>query len=108
MIFHTVAFRLKHRLGSAEEGAFLAAAQALEKIPSVQRIDQYRQISPKNNFTFGFSLTFAGDKAYAAYNEHPDHIAFVRDRWIPEVAEFMEIDYVPFPKPSSPRRRGPR
>ena len=26
---------------------------------------------------------------------HPDHLAFVRDRWQAEVADFMETDYVP-------------
>ena len=24
-----------------------------------------------------------------------DHVAFVRDRWIPEVEAFLEIDYTP-------------
>ena len=95
MILHTVVFRLKHSPGSAEEAHFLAATRALAKIPSVRRFDQYRQVSRKNNFTFGLSFEFADENAYAAYNDHPDHTAFVRDRWIPEVAEFMEIDYVP-------------
>ena len=36
---------------------------------------------------------FAGDAAYQAYNDHPDHVAFVQGRWIPEVSEFLEIDY---------------
>jgi len=33
--------------------------------------------------------------AYTRYNDHPDHVAFVRDRWLPEVEAFMEVDYVP-------------
>ena len=40
-------------------------------------------------------MEFANQAAYAGYNEHPDHVAFVRDRWVPEVAAFTEIDYVP-------------
>ena len=32
------------------------------------------------------------------YNNHPAHVAFVRDRWVPEVAAFMEIDYVVLPE----------
>ena len=32
--------------------------------------------------------------AYTAYNQHPDHVAFVQGRWIPEVADFLEVDYV--------------
>lgn len=40
-------------------------------------------------------MEFADQAAYTRYNEHPNHVAFVRDRWVPEVATFMEIDYVP-------------
>ncbi len=35
------------------------------------------------------------ESAFKGCNDHPDHVAFVRDRWLPEVAAFMEIDYVP-------------
>ena len=30
-----------------------------------------------------------------AYDKHPKHVAFVRDRWSREVDAFMEIDYEP-------------
>ena len=40
-------------------------------------------------------MEFADQAAYSGYNDHPDHVAFVRDRWVPEVAAFLEIDYVP-------------
>ena len=56
-----------------------------------------REVSPKNGYRFGFSMEFADQAAYTAYNEHPDHVAFVQDRWIPEIADFLEIDYVPLP-----------
>jgi quinol monooxygenase YgiN len=95
MIRHTVAFRLHHAPGSTEEADFLDAARALADIPGVTAYEQLRQTSPQNDFAFGFSMEFADQAAYDAYNDHPDHVAFVRDRWIPEVAEFLEIDYVP-------------
>ncbi|GLS31554.1 Stress responsive A/B Barrel Domain [Mesorhizobium albiziae] len=95
MIRHTVAFRLRHREGSSEETAFLAAAKVLAAIPGVQKFEQLRQVSPKNDYRFGFSMEFADQAAYSGYNDHPDHVAFVRDRWVPEVAAFTEIDYVP-------------
>jgi stress responsive alpha/beta barrel protein len=50
-------------------------------------------VSPKNDFRFGLSMEFAGADAYAAYNGHPVHTRFVEERWIPEVADFLEIDY---------------
>lgn len=95
MIRHTVAFRLKHPAGSPGETAFLAAGLGLREIPGVERFEQLRQVSPKNDFRFGFSMEFADQAAYDAYNSHPDHVAFVRDRWLPEVEAFLEIDYAP-------------
>jgi heme-degrading monooxygenase HmoA len=95
MIRHTVAFRLQHPAGSAEEQDFLAANAALGDIPGVQRFEMLRQVSPKNDFTFGVSMEFADQAAYDAYNTHAERVAFVRDRWVPEVADFLEIDVVP-------------
>jgi quinol monooxygenase YgiN len=95
MIRHTVAFRLRHRPGSTEERSFLDAATALAAIPGVERFEQFDQVSPKNSFSFGFSMEFADRSAYDAYNTNPIHVAFVRDRWAPEVEDFLELDYVP-------------
>jgi hypothetical protein len=95
MILHTVAFALTHAPGSAAETAFLNAAKALAAIPQVKKCEQFRQISSKNDYAFGFSFEFADQAAYDAYNVHPAHLAFVRDRWMPEVERYMEIDYVP-------------
>ena len=95
MIRHTVVFRLRHDAGSTEEQDFLAAAQALAAIPGVRAFEQLRQTSAKNAFTFGLSMEFADEEAYAGYDAHPVHRAFVEQRWVPEVADFLEIDYVP-------------
>ena len=96
MIRHTVVFRLKHAPGSPAEAAFLSdAKRILAPIPGVENLEQLRQISGKNAYSFGFSMEFADQAAYDRYNNHPDHIAFVRDRWFPEVEDFLEIDYTP-------------
>jgi hypothetical protein len=94
MITHTALFRLKHPAGSAEEAAFLTAADVLIAIPSVEKFQKLRQVSPKNDFTFCFSMQFKSQKEYDFYNNHPDHVAFVQGRWIPEVEKFLEVDYV--------------
>ncbi|GAA1430051.1 Dabb family protein [Microlunatus lacustris] len=94
-IQHTVVFSLHHRAGSPEEDEFLAAARSLATIPGVEGFQQYRQVSPKSSFTFFFSMHFADEAAYQGYNNHPIHIAFVRDRWEPEVSAFQELDFVP-------------
>lgn len=95
MIRHSVIFTLKHDAGSEAEAGFLQDAKVLASIPGVERFEQLRQVSPKNDYAFGFSMEFADHAAYAGYNDHPVHVAFVRDRWVPEVARFLEIDYVP-------------
>ena len=95
MIRHTVAFRLRHPAGSPLEAAFLREARGLANIPGVEKFEQLRQVSAKNGFRFGFSMEFADQATYDGYNVHPFHVAFVRDRWVPEVEDFLEIDYAP-------------
>ena len=94
MIRHTVVFRLKHPPGSAAEERFLAAADVLASIPGVARFEKLRQVSAKNDFAFGFSMEFKDQAAYDAYNVHPKHVKFVKERWEREVERFLEIDYM--------------
>jgi hypothetical protein len=94
MIRHTVVFSLKHPKGSAAETAFLKAADVLATIPGVEKFEKLRQVSTKNDYSFGFSMEFKDQAAYSGYNDHPAHVAFVNDRWVREVAKFLEIDYV--------------
>jgi hypothetical protein len=94
VIRHTVIFTLKHRQDSAEEKKFLEDALVLAQIPTVQRFERLKQVSAKNGFMFGLSMEFTDQAAYDTYNDHPIHVAFVRDRWKTEVSDFMEIDYV--------------
>ncbi|MEO8530670.1 MAG: Dabb family protein, partial [Deltaproteobacteria bacterium] len=86
MIRHSALFHLKHATGSVEETSFLAALAALEAIPGVQSFEIAREVSPKNPYDYAVSMTFADQTAYDAYNTHPNHVAFVETRWIPEVA----------------------
>jgi hypothetical protein len=93
MIRHTVIFKLKHSAGSQAEFDFLRTARKLADIPVVKNFECLRQISVKNNYDFGLSMEFTSLEDYEAYNAHPDHILFVQNRWIPEVTDFMEIDF---------------
>jgi len=95
MIRHTVVFTLKHARGSLMEKAFLRDAAVLAEIPGVQKFEQLRQVSRKNDYQYGFSMEFEDQAAYDGYNVHPKHVKFVKDRWEREVAEFLEIDYEP-------------
>ena len=92
MIRHAAYFRLKHTVGSPAESEFIAAIRSLRAIPGVEKFEVARQVGPKSEFTFGVSMEFRDQAAYDGYNGHPDHVAFVRGRWVPEVAAFTEID----------------
>ncbi|PWW05251.1 stress responsive alpha/beta barrel protein [Paenibacillus cellulosilyticus] len=94
-IIHSVIFTLKHPRESAEAEQFLAdGRRILSSIPSVEQFVVNLQVSPKNDYQYGFSMAFADQEAYEAYNNHPQHTAFVAERWETEVVRFLEIDYV--------------
>ncbi len=94
-IRHSVVFALVHPEGSAEERDFLDAAERLATIPGVESFELLAEVSPKNGYRFGISMEFANRATYARYNEHPDHVRFVQQRWLSEVNEFLELDYAP-------------
>jgi quinol monooxygenase YgiN len=95
MIRHTVSFALRHDAGSAEELAFLDTALAtLPAIPGVQDFVISRQVSAKSDHRFQFSMEFADQATYDAYDAHPAHQDFVATRWAAEVADFQELDLV--------------
>ena len=90
-IRHQVVFTLNP---DADEADFIKAAAALESIPGVEAFEVMREVSPKNSYEHGLTMEFADQAAYTAYNEHPDHVGFVKNRWDAEVADFLEIDTV--------------
>ena len=92
-IRHMVVFKLKHPKGSAEEKDFLIAIKKLAAIPGVEKLECMKQVSKKNKFDYGLSMEFASQQAYDQYNNHPDHVAFVQNRWAKEVEDFLEIDF---------------
>lgn len=96
-IRHTVVFRLRHEVASSPERLFLADAQRiLSAIPGVEEFEVNRQISAKSEGDFQFSMAFADQDAYDAYNSHEDHTEFVASRWVPEVVSFQEYDFVEY------------
>jgi hypothetical protein len=93
-ILHSVIFSLKQEMGSDAERQFLEDGQRiLKSIPTVTNFQVYKQVSAKNEYDHGFSMEFASQADYEAYNEHPLHVQFVNERWLTEVEKFLEIDY---------------
>jgi len=98
LITHSVFFRLKYEPGSAEEKTFLdTCRRVLKPIPGVKDFRVLKETSPKNNFEFGLTMNFDNQAAYDTYNNFPVHVDFVKNLWIPNVAEFQEIDYIDLP-----------
>ncbi|MDR3267679.1 MAG: Dabb family protein [Tannerella sp.] len=94
-IMHTVLFELKHPAGSAEAEKFLTdGRRILTAVPGVRNFQACRQCSPKNEYPYGFLMTFAGQADFEAYTAHPDHGKFVKERWETEVTRFLESDFV--------------
>jgi quinol monooxygenase YgiN len=93
-IRHSVVFTPSNAEGSAEEADLLAAIERLAAIPGVEAFELMREVSPKNDYRYGLTMEFADASAYQAYNEHPEHVAFVQERWDDEVAAFLEVDTV--------------
>ncbi len=91
-IRHSVVFTPTHAAGSPEEADLLAAIRALAAIRGVEGFELMREVSPKNDYRYMLTMEFQDASAYQAYNEHPEHTAFVEQRWDAEVAAFLEID----------------
>ncbi|WP_238651600.1 Dabb family protein [Paenibacillus piscarius] len=94
-IRHMAVFTLKSAPDSEKTRTFLRdGAEILSAIPGVDNFEVLNQISSKCDYQYAFSMEFADQAAYDAYNNHPDHQAFVTRRWDTEVAAFQEIDFV--------------
>jgi heme-degrading monooxygenase HmoA len=94
-ILHTVLFDLKHAPDSDGASRFLAdARRILTGVPGVRDFQACRQCSPKNEFQYGFLMTFDCREAFDAYTAHPEHAKFVKERWETEVTRFQESDFV--------------
>jgi hypothetical protein len=93
-IQHMVIFDMKYDKNSKEVSTFLEdGKRILSAIPVVQNFQAFKQVSPKNDYSYGFSMVFKDAAAYEKYNKHPEHVAFVENRWKKEVTRFLEIDF---------------
>lgn len=93
-IRHMVIFCLKHEPDSPEATKFLEDGESiLTQIPGVEAFIRFNQISPKNDYEYGFSMDFDDMESLKFYMEHPLHVDFVNQRWLTEVTRFLEIDF---------------
>lgn len=92
MIQHTVTFRLNE---DADQAWFLSKAWELAGLPGVERYEVLEQVGKKSTqFELALSMWFDTEEDYVGYNGHPTHVDFVENVWIPNVAEFLELDYL--------------
>lgn len=95
MIRHSVILRLKPAISPETQAAFFDASWQLARIPNVRNLEVLKQTSSKNPFAYGIIMEFESQEQYDFYSKHPDHQAFIQDHWIPNVEDFLEIDYLP-------------
>jgi len=93
MIRHSVVLKLKENISHTSKKAFFDAVDKLKEIPDVKKFEVLNQISPKNKFEYGISMEFDTNEKYDIYSNHPEHEAFIQNFWIPNVEDFLEIDY---------------
>ncbi|MFZ3591761.1 Dabb family protein [Bacillus sp. DJP31] len=94
-IRHMAFFTLIHSIDSSDTEQFLKdGKEILRAISTVENFEVLRQVSPKTDFDFGFSMEFKSQEDYDTYNNHSSHQSFVEERWKVEVQKFQEIDYV--------------
>ena len=90
-IIHTVIFSLKKEIESDD---FLnKSKKLLGSISGTEKFMVLKQISKKNKFNFGFYMEFKNQKAYEEYNNHPEHLNYVKNIWLNEVEDFLETDF---------------
>ncbi|OYU94138.1 MAG: stress responsive alpha-beta barrel domain-containing protein [Bacteroidetes bacterium B1(2017)] len=93
MIRHSVILKLKETISHESKKAFFDAVDKLKVIPDVKTFEVLKQISPKNKFEYGISMEFENQEQYDTYSNHPAHLDFIQNFWIPNVEDFLEIDY---------------
>ena len=98
MIRHSVILKLKENISHESKKAFFDAVDTLSDIPNVQKFEVLNQVSAKNKFQFGISMEFESQEHYDIYSNHPAHVDFIQNFWIPNVENFLEIDYTPYSK----------
>jgi len=93
-IRHMVIFSLKYDKGAPETEKFLKDSQSiLSVIAGVEKFEMLKEISPRNEYDFGFSMEFSDKTTYDNYSMNPNHLKFVHERWLEEVVSFLEIDF---------------
>lgn len=92
-MIHSVIFKLKHSVDSIEANNFWNAAKKLADIPGVQNFKCLKQTNPTNKFEYGLSMEFENQIFYDNYSSHPEHVQFIKQFWMNDVEDFLEIDY---------------
>ncbi|MDL2237641.1 Dabb family protein [Christensenellaceae bacterium OttesenSCG-928-K19] len=90
---HMVAFTLIHPKDSPEAKKFIEdSARILGSIPYAAEFIQCYEVSPKNNYDYGFSFDFMTEEDYDRYNNDPVHLDYVEQYWKKQVSAFFEMD----------------
>ncbi len=92
-IRHSVIFTFNEGMSPEEKQTFFDEVRKLSTISGVENFEILKQVSVKNKFEHGILMEFKDNEAYQFYNNHPNHVAFVQNIWLKQVADFLEIDF---------------
>ena len=89
-------FSLKHEAGSQESNLFFENINILKKIPVVKGFELSKVRSKKLEFDYCLRLVFDDQAGADAYSNHQIHNQYVKDEWIPNVAQGLLVDHIEF------------
>ncbi len=98
-VTHVVVCWLKNPGDAAARARVVAGARELDRIPGVLRV-QSGECIPSNrpavvaDYDVAVVMEFANERALRAYEQHPAHLAAVRDVLLPLVARYQVFDFV--------------
>ena len=87
-------FSLKHDEGSQEAKVFFENVNILKQIPVVKGFELSKVRSKKMEFDYCLRLVFEDQAGADAYSNHPIHNQYVKDEWIPNVAQGLMVDHI--------------
>jgi len=91
-IRHLALINLKHEKDSPRAKEFLEAAKRdLGGVPSVREYMQ--NVTPPKGWQYGLLLEFDCEEDLEAYENHPLNQKFTEEYWIPDVLDYMDINF---------------
>ena len=71
------------------DGETVAGCASTLRTPMITHAEPEEWLPLRDRYRWSSQIATRNER----YNEHPDHVRFVQERWLSEVSEFLELDY---------------